>query len=75
MHVPLTVNDFIERAELVYGDRIGIVDEPEQPAESLGSGSRAIVAPTTRVGSALIISWRSIVGHSQARRPIPWPTA
>jgi acyl-CoA synthetase (AMP-forming)/AMP-acid ligase II len=36
MRVPLTVLDFIERAELVYGDRIGIVDEPDQPAESLG---------------------------------------
>ena len=37
MRVPLTVNDFIERAALVYGDRIGLVDEPDQPASSLGS--------------------------------------
>src|SRR5207244_3437917 len=29
MKVPLTVNDFLERAALVYGDRIGIVDEPD----------------------------------------------
>ena len=36
MRVPLTVNDFIDRAALVYGERVGIVDEPEQPAESLG---------------------------------------
>jgi acyl-CoA synthetase (AMP-forming)/AMP-acid ligase II len=36
MRVPLTVLDFIERAELVYGDRAGIVDEPDQPAEALG---------------------------------------
>src|SRR5690349_17022391 len=36
MRVPLTVLDFIERAELVYGDRVGIVDEPDQPAASLG---------------------------------------
>jgi len=36
MKVPLTVNDFLERAALVYGDRIGIVDEPDQPAPSLG---------------------------------------
>src|SRR6478752_5971819 len=28
MRVPLTVLDFLERAELVYGDRIGIVDGP-----------------------------------------------
>jgi fatty-acyl-CoA synthase len=32
LRVALTVNDFLNRAEAVYGDRIGIVDEPEQPA-------------------------------------------
>jgi acyl-CoA synthetase (AMP-forming)/AMP-acid ligase II len=37
MKVPLTVNDFLQRAELVYPDRTAIVDEPEQPAESWGS--------------------------------------
>jgi fatty-acyl-CoA synthase len=36
MRVPLTVNDFLDRAALVYGDRIGIVDEPDQPATPLG---------------------------------------
>jgi len=36
MHVPLTVNDFLDRAVLVYGDRVGFVDEPDQPADSLG---------------------------------------
>ena len=36
MKVALTVNDFLERAALVYGDRIGAVDEPDQPASSLG---------------------------------------
>jgi acyl-CoA synthetase (AMP-forming)/AMP-acid ligase II len=36
MKVPLTVNDFLDRAALVYGDRIGIVDEPAQPAVPLG---------------------------------------
>jgi fatty-acyl-CoA synthase len=34
--VPFSVSDFIERAEQVYGDRVGIVDEPDQPAPSLG---------------------------------------
>jgi fatty-acyl-CoA synthase len=29
MRVPLTVRDFIDRAELVYGERIGLVDEPD----------------------------------------------
>jgi fatty-acyl-CoA synthase len=36
MNVPLTSRDFLDRAELVYGDRIGVVDEPSQPAPSLG---------------------------------------
>jgi fatty-acyl-CoA synthase len=36
MRVPLTTRDFLDRAELVYGDRIGVVDEPTQPAPSLG---------------------------------------
>lgn len=35
MKVPLTVRDHLERAELVYGRRIGVVDEPDQPAPLL----------------------------------------
>ncbi|MEY4362053.1 MAG: hypothetical protein RL391_1359, partial [Actinomycetota bacterium] len=36
MHVPLTINDHIRRAELLYPDRVGLVDEPDQPASSWG---------------------------------------
>jgi len=36
VRVPLTVRDFLDRATLVYGDRCGIVDEPDQPAQPLG---------------------------------------
>ena len=36
MKVPLTIRDHIQRAVLVYGDRDAVVDEPEQPAGSLG---------------------------------------
>ena len=36
MFVPLSVQDHLERAVTVYGDRIGVVDEPMQPADSLG---------------------------------------
>ena len=32
MEVALTTRDHIDRAATVYGDRIGIVDEPDQPA-------------------------------------------
>lgn len=48
MRVPLTTRDFLERAELVYGDRIGIVDEPSQPAPSLGGLSYREVARRAR---------------------------
>jgi acyl-CoA synthetase (AMP-forming)/AMP-acid ligase II len=50
MRVPLTTRDFLDRAELVYGDRVGIVDEPNQPAPSLGEVSYREVA---RRGRAL----------------------
>jgi acyl-CoA synthetase (AMP-forming)/AMP-acid ligase II len=33
---PLNVRDFLDRAETVYGDRIGVIDEPNQPAPSQG---------------------------------------
>src|SRR5579875_2596150 len=36
MQVPLTISDFIERAALVYPDRIAVVDEPGATG-SLGS--------------------------------------
>ncbi len=36
MLVPFSVADFIDRAVQVYGERIGVVDEPDQPARSLG---------------------------------------
>lgn len=35
MQVPLTIRDHIERAALVYGDRVGILDEHQQPAAPL----------------------------------------
>lgn len=45
MFVPLTVRDFLDRAEHVYPDRVAIVDEPDQPAPSLGELSyRQLVA-------------------------------
>jgi len=37
MRVPLTIIDHIRRAELLYPDRIAVVDEPDQPAESWGT--------------------------------------
>ena len=37
MHVPLNVWDFLDRAVTVYPERVAIVDEPQQPAPSLGT--------------------------------------
>ncbi|HTK91811.1 MAG TPA: AMP-binding protein [Verrucomicrobiae bacterium] len=36
MIVPLTLADFLERAEQVYGDRVAVVDEPSPPGGGLG---------------------------------------
>src|SRR5690606_3695139 len=36
MKVPLTIRDHLDRGVLVYPDRIAVVDEPDQPAPSLG---------------------------------------
>jgi fatty-acyl-CoA synthase len=74
MRVPLTTRDFLDRAELVYGDRVGIVDEPAQPAPSLGEVSYRDVA---RRGRALQAGLEglgigegervAIVSHNSAR--------
>ncbi len=37
MFYPLTVRDFLDRAEAVYPDRVAVVDEPDQPAAGLGT--------------------------------------
>jgi acyl-CoA synthetase (AMP-forming)/AMP-acid ligase II len=36
MIVPFSISDFLDRARVVYGDRVGVIDEPDQPAPSLG---------------------------------------
>ena len=35
MSIPLTINDFLDRALAVYPDRVAIIDEPDQPAPPL----------------------------------------
>jgi fatty-acyl-CoA synthase len=37
MRVPLTIADHLHRAVTVYGERIGVVDEPDAPGGGLGS--------------------------------------
>jgi len=52
VYYPLTVADFIDRAETVYPDRVGIVDEPDQPAPSLGTLTYRDVARNARAQAA-----------------------
>jgi fatty-acyl-CoA synthase len=54
MRVPLTTRDFLDRAELIYGDRVGIVDEPSQPAPSLGDVTYREVARRGRAMQAAL---------------------
>jgi len=48
MIVPLTLADFLERAEQVYGDREAIVDEPNPPGGGLGRITYARFAAMSR---------------------------
>jgi acyl-CoA synthetase (AMP-forming)/AMP-acid ligase II len=48
MIVPLTLADFLERAELVYGPREAIVDEPDPPGGGLGRFTYARFAAMSR---------------------------
>ncbi|WP_139983714.1 AMP-binding protein [Nocardioides litoris] len=74
MLVPLTVNDFIDRAVQVYGERIGVVDEPDQPAPSLGEVTYAGLGGLARRQAAHLDSLGldvgdrvAVVSHNSAR--------
>jgi fatty-acyl-CoA synthase len=61
MRVALSTVDFLRRAEQVYPDRIGLIDEPDQPAPSrhgqtygtLGARGRAVAAGLDELGIAV----------------------
>jgi acyl-CoA synthetase (AMP-forming)/AMP-acid ligase II len=54
MIVPLTLVDFLERAEHVYGDRTAVVDEPAPPGGGLGRFTYARFGAMARsLGAAL----------------------
>lgn len=48
MIVPFSVSDFIDRAVQVYGERVGAVDEPDQPAPSQGDLTYAEIGELAR---------------------------
>jgi len=72
--IPLTVNDFLDRAATVYPDRVAVVDEPQQPAPNLGSLSYAQLAAMARAQAAGLddlgvgVGARvAVVSHNSAR--------
>ncbi len=74
MLVPFSVADFIDRAEQVYAERVGVVDEPDQPAPSLGDLTYAQVADLARRQAAHLDSLGvgfgdrvAVVSHNSAR--------
>jgi fatty-acyl-CoA synthase len=74
MIVPFSVTDFIERAAAVYGERPGFIDEPDQPATSLGTLTYAEAYDLARRQSAkldelgLEVGDRvAIISHNSAR--------
>lgn len=74
MFVPFSVNDFIDRAALVYGQRIGMIDEPDQPAPSLGEKTYAEMHDLARRQAAKLdelgidVGERvAIISHNSAR--------
>jgi len=74
MKIPFNVLDFLDRAEHVYGDRIGVVDEPDQPADSWGQLTWRQVAEHARAMAAGLDALGvgrgervAIVSHNSAR--------
>ncbi|TQS40196.1 AMP-binding protein [Cryptosporangium phraense] len=62
MFYPLNVKDFLDRAETVYPDRVGVTDEPSQPAPSLGDVSYRALASAARQQAAWLDSLGVPVG-------------
>lgn len=74
MQIPLTVSDFLDRAEFVYGDRAAVVDEPDQPAPSWGAVTYKDVARRARAQAAALDRLGvgagarvAVVSHNSAR--------
>ena len=74
MEIPLTVADHLRRAELVYGDRVAIVDEPDQVTPPLADLTYRRTAQLARAmaagldGLGLGLGARvAMVSHNAAR--------
>ncbi len=74
MKVALTIVDHLRRAEQVYGDRIAVIDEPDQPAASWGSITYKEMARRARAQAAGLDALGvpqgarvAVVSHNSAR--------
>jgi fatty-acyl-CoA synthase len=74
MIVPFSVSDFLDRALAVYRERIGVFDEPDQPATSLGElsygefGARAAAMAARHDQLGIEVGDRiAFVSHNSAR--------
>src|SRR5881392_532614 len=52
MRVPMTITDFLERAELGFRDGVGVVDEPDQPAPAVPTATYGTFAERVRAWQA-----------------------
>lgn len=66
MFVPFSVNDFLDRAVQVYGERVGVVDEPTQPAASQGELTYAQIGELARRQAARLDELGIAVGERVA---------
>jgi fatty-acyl-CoA synthase len=74
MFVPFSARDFLDRAEMVYRDRVGVVDEPNQPAAPLEDLTYRRLAELARAQAAALDQLGvgpgervAIVSHNSAR--------
>ena len=74
MFVPFGARDFVDRAVTVYGERTGVIDEPEQPAEPLRDLTYARVGELARAQAAGLDALGigpgervAVVSHNSAR--------
>ncbi|MFI9383587.1 AMP-binding protein [Kutzneria sp. NPDC052558] len=74
MRVPLTVSDFLDRAETVLADSVAIVDEPAQPADPVATTTYRELAGRVRAWQAGLDALGvgegervAVVSHNSAR--------
>jgi acyl-CoA synthetase (AMP-forming)/AMP-acid ligase II len=54
MRVPLTIGDHLQRAALVYPERVGVIDEPDPPGGGLGTLTYGRVHDLARAQAAAL---------------------